>query len=252
MADNKELTLLGHLRELRQRLLFCAIAVAITSAISFFFVNQIFAILIWPAGDIKLIYVELTEMIATYMKVALAAGVILAMPYLIYHLFRFVSPALRKNERRFIYFALPFITVMFVVGMLFAYFILLPPSTQFLTSFGADIAEPQIKIGNYIDVVTRIILAMGCIFEMPAVIFFLSWIGVITPRFLWRKFRLSIVIAFILSAIITPTPDPINQTLVAGPLILLYVMSIGLAKLAQLHRQSRKAPSYEVSPVSSE
>ena len=248
MADDKELTFTGHLTELRHRLLLSVIALVITTLISFVFINQIFVILIAPAGDIKLIFIEMTEMLATYMKVALACGIILAMPFLVYQLFGFVSPALMKKEKRYIYISLPFITVMFAGGIVFAYFILLPPATRFLLSFGADIAEPQIKIGNYVSIVSRLLVAMGCVFEMPAIIFFLSWIGAITPQFLRRKFRLWVVIAFILSAIITPTFDPVNQSLVAGPLIALYVLSIGLAKVAQRLRQPQMA-SYEVSSV---
>jgi len=233
MSDDKKLTLFGHLGELRQRLIRCLIALLITSAISFVFAKQIFHILILPAEGIDLIYIEMTEMIGTYMRVCLASGIILAMPYLIYQLIMFVSPALTRKERKRVYLILPWIALMFAGGVAFSYFILLPPATKFLITFGSDIATPQIKIGNYISVVTRLLLAIGLVFEMPVVTTFLVRLGVLTPKWLSSKRKLAIIFAFILAAIITPTFDPINQSLVAAPLIVLYEMSIWLAKLVQ-------------------
>ena len=120
---------------------------------------------------------------------------------------------------------------MFLGGVVFAYFILVPPATRFLLTWGSDIAVPQIKIGNYISVVTRLLVAIGLVFEMPLLTTFLARLGVITPKWLSDKRKLAIIFAFILAAIITPTFDPINQSLVAIPLIILYEMSIWLAKL---------------------
>lgn len=233
MSNDKKLTIIGHLSELRRRLIRCVIAVLITTVISFVFAKQIFYILILPAEGIDLIYIEMTEMIGTYMKVSLASGIILAMPYLIYQLIMFVSPALTRKERRYVYLVLPWIALMFAAGVVFSYFILLPPATKFLTTFGSDIATPQIKIGNYISIVTRLLLAVGLVFEMPVVTTFLSRLGIITPKWLSDKRKPAIIFAFILAAIITPTFDPLNQTLVAAPLIVLYEMSIWLAKLVQ-------------------
>jgi len=192
--------------------------------------------LIKPAGDINLIFIEMTEMIGTYMKVCLASGIILAMPYLIYQLLMFVSPALTQKEKKYVFTVLPWVTLMFMGGVAFGYFILVPPATRFLITFGSDIAVPQIKIGNYISVVTRLLLAIGLVFEMPLVTTVLVRLGVITPQWLSSKRKLAIIFAFILAAIITPTFDPINQSLVAVPLIMLYEMSIWLAKLVQRRR----------------
>ena len=238
MSDDKKLTVLGHLGELRSRLIKCVIAVAITSLISFIFAKQIFDILILPAGEIDLIYIEMTEMIGTYMRVSLASGIILAMPYLIYQVVMYVSPALTRKEKKYVYLILPWVTLMFVGGVAFSYFILIPPATKFLITFGSDIATPQIKIGNYISIVTRLLVAIGLVFELPVLTTFLARIGVITPKWLANKRKLAIIFAFILAAIITPTFDPINQSLVAIPLIILYEMSIWLAKL--VHRGKKE------------
>ncbi|UCC60014.1 MAG: twin-arginine translocase subunit TatC, partial [Dehalococcoidia bacterium] len=137
------------------------------------------------------------------------------------------------------------ITLMFLCGVAFAYYILLPPATEFLLNFqgwspletnGGDIARPEIKIDNYISIVTRILIAVGAVFETPVIITFLARLGIVKPSDLSRMRRWAIVVAFILAAIITPTFDPINQSLVAIPLIILYEMSIWLAKIAYRRR----------------
>ena len=236
MGSDKKLSVLKHLSELRRRLIRCVIAVSITSIISFVFAKQIFHVLILPTEGINLIYIEMTEMIGTYMKVCLVSGIILAMPYLIYQLLMFISPALTQKEKKYVFTVLPWVTLMFMGGVAFGYFILVPPATRFLITFGSDIAIPQIKIGNYISVVTRLLLAIGLVFEMPLVTTVLVRLGVITPQWLSSKRKLAIIFAFILAAIITPTFDPINQSLVAVPLIVLYEISIWLAKLVQRRR----------------
>jgi len=245
MSDHEKQPILSHLKELRQRLIRSVIAVLVATIITFFFAPQIFEILKQPAGDINLIFIEMTEMIGIYMKVSLAGGIMLTMPYLIYHVIMFVSPALTRREKRYVYLILPWIALMFAGGVAFAYFILIPPATKFLLSFGADIASPEIRIGNYISLVTRLLLAIGLVFELPVVTTFLARLGVITPKWLASKRRIAIIFAFVVAAIITPTFDPVNQTLVAAPLIVLYEMSIWLAKLVQ-----RKQPRVETSAPS--
>lgn len=243
--EEKRLSILGHLSELRQRLVRSVIALTITTIISFIFYRQIFDILILPAQGIHLIFIEMTEMIGTIAKVCLASALILAMPYLVYEFIMFVSPGLTRREKKYVYLVLPWLALMFAAGVIFAYFILIPPAVKFLISFGSDIATPQIKIGNYISVVTRLLLTIGLIFEMPVLTTFLARIGIITSRWLASKRKIVIILAFVLAGIITPTFDPINQTLVAVPLIILYEMSIWLAKLF-----GRKEPR-TVSPASS-
>jgi len=246
MSDKKKLTILGHLSEIRRRLIWCVIAVVITTAISFVFARYIFDILIKPAGEINLIYVEMTEMIGTYMIVCLTSGIILAMPFIIIQFLLFVSPALTRKEKKYVYIIIPCIGMMFIAGVVFGYFVLIPPGVNFLTTFGSDIATPQIKIGNYVSVVTRLLLAIGLVFEIPVITTFLTRVGIITPKWLANKRKPAVILAFILAALITPTFDPVNQLLVAAPLIILFEVSIWLAKLVQ-----RRAGDSVIMPVSS-
>jgi len=240
MSEYQKTPVMEHLGELRRRLIRCLIAVVITSLIAFIFYEQIFTILKTPAPqNLNLQAIEMTEMIGTIMRVCLFSGIILAMPYLVYQALMFVFPALTSREKRYVYLILPWITLMFAGGVTFGYFILLPRITGFLMTFGGDIASIEPRIGSYINIVTRLLLAVGLVFELPVVTTFLARIGLVSPKWLASKRKLALVFAFILAAIITPTIDPINQTLVAAPLIVLYEMSIWLAKL--VYRGDKKA-----------
>ena len=244
MSQEEKITLLGHLKELRQRLLKSAIVVLITTTISFFFAEKIFEILKMPAGDIDLIFINMTEGLGTYMKVSLLSGLILAVPYLVYHLLMFILPALTSSERKTVYFILPWITLMFIGGIAFGYFVLIPPATNFLLNpLSAEIAEPQIRVGNYVDFVTRLLLSIGLVFEAPVVTTFLARMGVINSEWLAKRRRMAIIFAFVLAAIITPTFDPVNQILVAVPLIILYEMSVWLAKLVERKKVAESVPA---------
>lgn len=253
----KKLSVLGHLAELRKHLIRSVIAVAITTVLSFIFYKQIFDILtlksqftkpifdiltskfhLFPPPNLNLIFIEMTEMLGTIMRVCLVSGVILAMPYLTYEFIMFVSPALTRKEKKYVYLILPWIALMFATGVVFTYFILLPPATRILTTFGSEIATPQIKIESYISTVSRLLLVVGLIFELPVVTTFLARLGVITGKWMAGKRKITIILAFVLGGIITPTLDPINQTLVALPLIVLWEISIWLARFVQ-----RKEPA---------
>ena len=244
--DERKLPLMGHFLELRKRLVRSVLAVVVAVIISFFFWRWLFFILIWPAQGANLVFTEMTEMFGTIMKVCLAAGIILAMPYITYQGIMFISPALTAREKRYVFLVLPWITVMFLGGVVFGYFILIPPAVKFLLTFGSDIATPYIKIGSYISVITRLLLAIGLVFELPVVTTFLARIGILKPEWLAGKRKISIVIAFVFAAIITPTFDPINQSLVAVPLMILYEISIWLARL--VYRKKAPAVVEETAP----
>jgi len=235
MSTSNSRSISLHLEELRQRIIVSLIAIAAGVIISFVFADQLFDILIQPAGGIGLIFVEVTEMLSTYMQVCLIGGIILSMPVLVYELIAFVTPALTAQEKKYVWIILPFIILMFAGGVLFGYFILIPPAMQFLLSFGADIATPQIRIGNYISLVSRLLLAIGLVFETPIITTFLARLGILSWRWLAKQWKWAFILAFVLGALITPTLDPVNQTLVALPLIVLYLLSILLARIFVKH-----------------
>jgi sec-independent protein translocase protein TatC len=242
MAADENKGLFSHLKELRRRLIICLIALAAGIIIAFALVDQLFRILILPAGDINLIFVEVTEMLGAYMQVCLIGGIIISMPVLVYELIIFIAPALTPVEKKYVWIALPFILIMFAGGVLFGYFVLIPPAMQFLLNFGSGIATPQIRIGNYISLVASLLLAIGLVFETPVITTFLARLGIVSARWLLAQWKWAIICAFILGALITPTVDPVNQTLVALPLIILYLLSILLARLFE----KRKTTPLEV------
>lgn len=233
-----------HLLELRRRLTWAAASVVVTTAVAFAFHQQILELLMGPAQgfvDIptgKPIYTDLTEFLGIAAKASLLVGLFASLPLVMYQVVMFVSPGLQPRERRYLYALLPTSLLAFVLGAAFGYRVLFPPMVNFLLTFGSDVATPFIRIGNYVNLMLSLLFWMGVIFEMPVVIFFLAKIGVVTPSFLSRHRRYALIIAFILGAIITPTFDPINQTLVAAPIIVLYEASIWLAKLAARGRPS--------------
>ncbi len=220
-----------HLREMRDRLIKSVLALVVTTAVGFVFASQIIDLLKRPApAGIQLQAIEMVENLSVWFKVSLAAGVVMAMPILVYQLFAFVAPALTRKEKRYIFSILPFVVIMFLMGVAFAYFVALPPAMSFLFNFMADQAVPQIRISNYLDVVTRLILGVGFIFETPVIIMFMARLGLVTPQWLAARRKWWIIIAFIIAAIVTPTFDPINQSIIALPLILLLELSIILSR----------------------
>jgi sec-independent protein translocase protein TatC len=241
---DKELSLVQHLGELRDRLVVTAIALVATTAIAFYFGTQLIRILIIPidctfipaftchAPPTTLISLSPTENFATYFRVALFAGLALAMPVILYEIYAYVDPALLPKERRFIRFmGLPVIGL-FIAGMLFCYFVLLPNAIKFLINFGDEVIKNQLRAADYISFVTIFILGMGLIFEVPVAIFALVKIHVITRQWLAKQRRYAVLVAFVIAAVITPTPDPFNQTLVAIPMYLLFEMGLFVARFA--------------------
>jgi len=239
MTESESRTsIFGHLDELRKRLFRSAIAVGIAAVLAFIFYDRIFSVLLYPAGDMSLVFIEMTEMIGTVLLVSLVSGIVLAIPYLTYEFIMFVSPALTPKEKRYLYLVLPWMVIMFAAGVVFSYFMLIPAAIAFLLGFGGDIAAPQIKVSNYVSMVTRMLLVGGFVFEMPVVITFLARIGVVSADWLARKRKIVIVGAFVLAAILTP-PDAMTQIIMAVPLIVLYEVSILLARILGKRRGIR-------------
>jgi sec-independent protein translocase protein TatC len=237
--SEKYLTLLEHLQELRRRLFVAALAVVAGLIVSIVFGERIIEFLREPAegsGQVDFQFIEPFEFVVTYFRVGLLGGLTLGMPVIIYEALRFVSPGLTAQEKGWLYSVTLGATILFLGGAAFAYYVALPPALNFLFNFGEDIAEPNIRIGSYIDFVTRLIFWTGVSFETPLLVMFLARFRIVTPRQLLRWWRFAIVIAFVIAAIVTPTIDPVTQSLIAGPIIVLYFFGILLAWLVQPRR----------------
>jgi len=232
----------GHFTEMRQRFIRSLIAIVIATAIAFIFWQQIFEFLLAPApADMNVQAIELMETLSSVFRVCLTAGLVISMPFLVYQLFAFLSPALKANEKRIVFTAVPFVAGLFIAGVAFAYFVALPRAMDFLFAFGSEVVEVVPRIKDYINIVTRLLMATGLSFEMPVIIMVLARVGIASPNWLASKRKIWFVVAFILAAIITPTIDPITQTAIAGPLVVLYEISIWLARLVYRKRDKLAA-----------
>jgi sec-independent protein translocase protein TatC len=236
-AGTKYMTILEHLAELRYRLIVSGAALVVTTCASFAFAKQILEFLKEPAEDrsstFVLIFTEPMEGLVAYFRVALLAGLVGAMPIIIFELLMFVTPALTRQEKRWVYAIVLGASLAFAAGVAFAYYVALPPALGFLLNFPEDVAKPQIKIGSYVDFVTRLLFWTGVVFETPLLIMGLARFRVVNARQLLRLWRYAIIGAFVVSAVVTPSIDPVTQSLVAGPIIVLYVVGILLAWLVQ-------------------
>ena len=242
--EDEKLPLTSHLEELRKRLIVCLIAVGIGFSISYYFSEHIFSILSRPLTTLlpdgsSFIFTGITEAFVTYLKLAFFAGIFLASPVIIYEIWRFVAPGLYEKEKRNI---LPFVflaTVFFVGGTAFCYFIVLPAAFKFFIGYNTPSIKMLPSLGEYLSFSCVFLLSFGVVFELPVFIICLAKLGIITEKQLRSNRKLVIIGAFIVSAILTPTPDAINQSLMALPLIILYELSILAVKFLSVKRAAQ-------------
>jgi sec-independent protein translocase protein TatC len=237
---------LDHLEELRQRLVYSIIAVAIGFGACWGFRERIYGLMQQPIMDAlrangmsdKLVYLNPIEPFNLYLKIAALAGLFLTSPFVLYQVWMFISPGLYRHEKRYV---MPFMfstIALFVAGGVFGYRIVYPRALDFLIEFGKQF-QPMITIGEYTSLFLSIVLGMGLVFELPILIFFLALMGIVSARFMWKNFRYAILLIFVAACIVTPSPDVLSVCIFASPMVALYGLSIGIAWM--VHPQQRKA-----------
>lgn len=244
--DEQGLSILGHLNELRVRLTWAFAGLALATIVSFVFTEQLLNILISPYGE-QLQTLSPTEGLQTYFRVALAAGITISMPWILYQLWRFIEPGLHSNEKRYVYVFVPSATLLFLLGAAFCWFVLLPSAILFLANFMPTIFSPEWTSQEYIGFATSFIVWVGIAFQIPLVIYFLARFGLLTSANLREHWRVAVVGIAIVAAAVTPSIDPVTMILTMIPLVLLYLLSIGLASLGQ--RQFNAASALESESV---
>ena len=238
------MTLREHLDELRKRLMFSLAFLVLAMVAAFIFRDQAIDFLLEPGFgplDKRPIATEVLETVGVTFKVSLMVGFVASLPVILYQVIMFVSPGLTGREKLYLFMFLPGVLIAFGGGVAFGYYVLFPPAFDFLFHFGAANVDAEIRIASYMNVITSLMFWMGVVFQIPLVMFALARLGVVTPRWLGRFRRIAVVLAFVAAAMITPTFDPVNQTLVAVPIIVLYELGILLARLGQRLRR-RKEP----------
>jgi sec-independent protein translocase protein TatC len=226
-----------HLVELRFRTIKAGLALIAATAVAFLFTSKVMTLLVKPAGELKPIFLRPTELFFTYFKVALMVGFLIALPYILFQILAFVAPAMenpteKKRFRNLIVFGTVPGTILFLAGVTFCYVVMLPFALGYLQNFGADIADPAWTIASYMSFVLTFLLGMGLVFETPLIMFLGAKTGLMSARKYISYWRYAVVLIFLVAAIITPTPDPLNMALVAAPLLLLYGLGIVLSRFA--------------------
>jgi sec-independent protein translocase protein TatC len=238
---DKEMTMLEHLEELRGRLVASVIAVVVgvlAAIIPIPGLNSITWIVIdglvseGKQSGVNFITIRPGEGFFTFLEVALVIGAALAMPVIIYQLLAFVTPALYANEKKYLYMAVPGVFFSFMCGVAFCYFLTLPFATRFLAGFASQTFQPTWTAEHYIDFVATFLFWVGLMFELPIIMFFLTKLGVVSQKRLAGFRKYAFVLAFVIGAAITPTPDPINQTIVSLPVYFLFELGVILARFA--------------------
>ncbi len=240
-----------HLGELRNRILVSLIAVTIIFGICFYFSEYIFRLLISPIHTslkfslgypyitilpdknpaLHLVFLAPAEAIWMHIKISFMSAFVISSPLIFYEVWKFVAPGLLEREKKY---ALPFIittTFLFLIGALFCFIIILPFAINFLLTYKTENLQPMLSVGKYIDFCLKFILAFGAIFELPVVTVFLTKVGIVTPEFLSKNRKYAVLIAFVLAALLTPTPDAFNQSLMAIPMIVLYEAGVLASKI---------------------
>ena len=227
------MSFLEHLDELRTRLIRAILAVVIAVGLCWNWAKPIFHFMTTPLRhaypDIKFIYTEPTEAFMLYMKAAFFAGIFVAAPFVLYQIWAFISPGLYKHEKAYVVPFILFGTFFFVAGGLFGHYFLFPATFSFLGSYAGDDMSFMPRVTEYFSFYFWFVIGLGIVFQLPVVIFVLARIGLVTPGFLMRHFKWAVLASFILAAVITPSPDMVNQTLLALPMIGLYLMGVGVA-----------------------
>lgn len=238
-SDTAEMPMSGHLKEVRSRLIRSVLVLIVASSTAFYFSPTLIAIIKRPI-DVDLVFLSPAEAFWADLKIAFFVGFLCAFPFILYEIWLFVAPGLVKKERKILWPFLGFGIFFFFFGIVFSYFTTLPFAIQFLINYGRDSGiQPMLSVSNYIDFNLKILLAFGFIFELPLVMVLLAKMGLLSVAFLTRNRKYSILGAFVLAAIATPTPDMFNQFLMALPLILLYEIGILVIRLfAQKPRQN--------------
>lgn len=241
MKDGAKMPFLAHLTELRRRFVICFIAIGVGFAVSYYFSNSIFKIMMMPLLEAlpegsNLIYTNLPEAFFTYLKIGLWGGVVLALPVIFYQLWGFVAPGLYRKERKY---AIPFVIwscLLFLVGAVFGYLVVFPFGFKFFLKFSDETIQALPAMAQYFSFSLKLLFGFGLIFELPVIMVFLARMGVVNAKFLSKQRKYAFLLIFVVGAILTP-PDIISQLFMAGPLIILYEVSIVLVRLIQLKKE---------------
>ncbi len=225
----REMTLVGHLGELRRRIVISVLALVGGTAVAYYYIDELMKFVTAPAG--KLYFMSPAEGFFAFLKLAVFGGFLLALPVILWQIWAFVAPALTSGEKKWAIIMVPGSVLLFFSGVAFAYLLVWPPAVKFFLGFGSESLQPMLSLGQYLSFLISFILPFGIIFNLPLVLLVLAKMGIISSALLAKQRRVMIVVAFIAGGIITPTPDIFSQTMMAIPILVLYEASIWAVRL---------------------
>jgi len=240
-----EMTFLEHLEDLRKRIFYSFIAVIVVVVPAWLFSKDIYNILSRPVTKYlpegtKLAYTHLTAPFMLYIKVSFLTAIFFTSPFIFLQLWYFVAPGLYKKEKKYVYPFVIFTSFFFILGALFGYFVAFPFACNFFLKMGSEF-QPVITVDQYFSLALRLLLGIALVFEMPTLAFFLSRMGIITSRWMIKNFKYAVLAVFIIAAVITPSPDMINQSILAVPMLFLYGLSLLIAFIFEKKKAKRKS-----------
>lgn len=241
-VEEKEMTIWDHIGEMRSRLLKGIGALVLTTvAFLVYLAPKTIEWLAIPGGGLnQFVAIEVTETMGVYMRVSLLGGFIFALPVIVYQVLAFIFPGLYDNEKRWLFIAIPAATLLFVGGVAFAYYVMLPAALPFLRGFLEDVT-PSWRLANYYSFTTNLMFWIGAAFEAPLVVYLLAKFNVVNARMLLKQWRFAVVIIAIIAAMITPTIDPVNMGLLMAPLFAIYLLSVLFAAIARPIKRDESA-----------
>ena len=239
-----EMTFLEHLEDLRKRLFLSFVSLFVVVIPLYFFSKDIYRFLarpltqFLPEGE-PLAFLKLTDPFMLYIKVSFLTALFAVSPFIFYQFWKFIAPGLYQKERKYV---IPFVTattVFFLAGAAFSYYIAYPFACRFFLDLGSEF-KAVINVNDFFSLTIKMLLGVGLVFEMPTLVFFLAKMGIVTSKWMVKNFKYAVLAIFVIAAVITPSPDMINQTIIAGPMLVLYVISIAVAFLFGKERKERK------------
>ncbi len=239
MDEDVKLTLVEHLGELRKRIMIIAIATLVLSFVGFRYIDTIINYMIKPAQKLEFIYLSPPELFMAQIKIAIIFGLVVASPINFLQVWLFVKPGLKKNEQKYLLFALFMGIIFFLLGAFFAYFVIVPITIDFFTNMSINRVEPLFSFGNYLSFMSSLLLSFGLVFELPMIVVLLTQLNLVSST-TFKKYRKMVILAiFVIAAVLTP-PDVVSQTLMALPMVILYEFSIIMSTIIDRRKKERK------------
>lgn len=228
--EDAQLSLVGHLGELRKRLIIVSIAIMLGATLSYTYIDIIIDLIVKPAKNLEFIYLSPPELFLAYIKISIVVGVVVASPIVILQMWLFIKPGLKKQERKYLLFALFMGIVFFLIGTAFAYLVIIPMTIDFFIRMSVEAIEPQFSIANYISFCSSLLLSFGLVFQLPLLMILLTQLNLASASTFKKYRKIFILLICVVAAVLTP-PDVVSQVLMAGPMVLLYEFGIGVAAI---------------------